>query len=320
MNLSVCRSGRGPSSATSVFFSLLITALVCTPAAGVIVRGGDGTGNTTAPTDFPYWDALGKISKPSDSPPTDSDPFTYGGTAVYLGNGYVLTAWHVKALDDPTSVTFGGTTYAIDANSWVHVEDDSGVAGDLATCRISGTFPNIASPVPHSAIASSTKPDDTAVYMMGYGRNRAVDRTYWEDDWTETTEPDDATYEGYKWAAGKSMRWGTNSTVDTVVITSSYGTTSCYRASFDDSGVDECTVAKGDSGGLVWVYSGGGWELIGMNLTYYSYTDQPSETAVFGNLPVFADLSVYRDQIVPEPLTAVLLAAGALTVLRRRRG
>jgi len=302
-----------------VTISVVIVAL-CSPASGVIIRGGDGTGNTTPPGDFPYWNALGKISKPTDSPPTDPTPFTYGGTAAYFGNGYVLTAWHIKVLDAPTSVTFGSSTYAIDAGSWTQLKNQDNTGADLALFRISGEFPNIPY-VPQSAIASSTQTNNTEVYMMGYGRNRKTGLTYWKSDWTETSIPSEASYSGYKWASsGKSMRWGTNVIAGSdYTLSTSYGTTSCYYVSFDDSGDDECTVATGDSGGPVFVYSDGQWELIGLNLSYLGYTGQPSATAVFDNEPLFADLSIYRNQIMPEPATLGLLALGGLALLARRR-
>ncbi len=70
----------------------------------------------------------------------------------------------------------------------------------------------------------------------------------------------------------------------------------------------------------------GNWELAGILISREIYAGQPSETAVYGNLSIAADLSRYRGQItsiVPEPSSLVMLAVGtgflAWWSWRRRR-
>ncbi len=57
--------------------------------------------------------------------------------------------------------------------------------------------------------------------------------------------------------------------------------------------------APGDSGGGVFIKSGGTWELAGTILYIGEHSGQPQyKIAAAGNLTYMADLSVYRDQII----------------------
>ncbi|MCZ6463130.1 MAG: hypothetical protein O7A09_02245, partial [Proteobacteria bacterium] len=58
-----------------------LLAAAAPPASAVLIDSGDGTGNTSAPPDDPGWDHVGR---------TDTNL-----TAVYAGNGWVITAAHV---------------------------------------------------------------------------------------------------------------------------------------------------------------------------------------------------------------------------------
>ena len=68
---------------------------------------------------------------------------------------------------------------------------------------------------------------------------------------------------------------------------------------FDDVGATdfESHATKGDSGGGVFHNSGGEWKLSGIMISSSMPDGQPINVAVFGNLTVSADLSVYRDHI-----------------------
>jgi len=70
--------------------------------------------------------------------------------------------------------------------------------------------------------------------------------------------------------------------------------------SFDplDATEHEAQVAVGDSGGAVFTKSRDGWELAGILFAANTYSEQPPETALFGNVSLAADLSHYRDQIL----------------------
>ena len=76
------------------------------PARAVIIDSGDGTGNTSAPADDPGWAHVGNRG---------------GLTAIYLGNGWVLTANHVGIGD----VTFDGILYPAVADSYIRLENEA---------------------------------------------------------------------------------------------------------------------------------------------------------------------------------------------------
>ena len=72
---------------------MLLLLLGANHSAAVIIVTGDGTGNTTAPSDDPGFDNVGSVN---------------GLSGVYLGNGWVLTAGHVGS----GPMVFGGVTYS----------------------------------------------------------------------------------------------------------------------------------------------------------------------------------------------------------------
>ena len=190
------------SAAAGICFGLAALMLLSASASAVTIKGGDGSGNTAppdSPAPFPYWDSLGKISDAADSPPGDEHPWDNGGTAVYLGNGYALTAYHIRVLDNPVSVTFGEATYDIAADSWRRLEDD-GVGVDLVIFRTTGSFPEIPA-IPHESIPSTWASTGQSVHMVGYGFNRQADQTTWyvkNNVWlTSPPEPPFVTRTGY---------------------------------------------------------------------------------------------------------------------------
>jgi hypothetical protein len=231
------------------------------PSRAVIIDLGDGTGNTSAPADDPGWAHVGTT--------------TAGGlTAIYLGNGWVLTANHVGIGD----VVFEGQTYAAVAGSYVQLENDSGPPPDLGVFRIDRK-PGL----PILPIRTSTPSVDTAVIMIGHGQNRGP-ATRWRG------------HDGYEWGAGRTTRWGTNAVEGSGTVLN----TAFFDTEFTDTGgsTDEAQGANGDSGGAVFIKNGSVWELAGVMFAIGEYPGQPAGLALYGNLTYAADLAPYRDQII----------------------
>lgn len=292
--------------------------LLPAPARGVIIDTATGAGNTTAPADDPGWANMGTVNN---------------GSAVYLGNRWMLTANHVGS----GSTTLSGTTYAVEPGSNV-ILSNNGAPGRTANTDLL-MYQLVTDPgLPALAIASSTPADTAAVTMIGAGRDRGAFTTWFVDvntnpfTWTvDNVNPNAA---GYFWDATRTMRWGTNSVTGSAAwidynpgfFVSAY----TFRTTFNDFLGDstEGQAAVGDSGGAVFSKNGASWELAGIMLAIDAYSGQPGGTAVFGNNTYAADLSYYRTQIVsvvPEPSAFVLAVAGvavacSAALRRRRRG
>jgi hypothetical protein len=234
------------------------------PAHAVIIDSGDGTGNTSPPADDPGWAHVG---------------IRGGTTAIYLGNGWVLTANHVGIGD----VVFQGVLYPAVPGSYIRLENVSGPPPDLGVYQID--------PGPELSILpirASTPPADAAVIMAGNGRDRGP-ATWWDPP--GPVDP----IGGYEWGAGRTMRWGTN----LVEGSSSVLDTESFHTEFTGSDTaHEAQAANGDSGGAVFIENGDVWELAGVMFAIGTYEDQPAETALYGNLTYAADLASYRSQII----------------------
>jgi hypothetical protein len=282
------------------------------PALAVVIDTGDGTGNTTAPPDDPGWANVGTIGTL---------------TGAYLGDGWVLTANHVGE----RAIVLQGITYQPLAGSRVRFEKPPGSNADLAVYRIQGR-----PPLPPLVLADTTPGLGDEVTMIGNGWNREAGLTYWDVDWLEVSQPF-AVFTGYKrFCCVSPTRWGRNIVTATdldIVIGGS--TTRSFEVIFDLSGgvTDEAQAVVGDSGGAVFVKRSGQWQLAGILFAMGIFENQPSHTAVFGQVSYAADVAFYRDEILavitPPPVPALpppaaftlagALALLALNTLRARR-
>lgn len=235
-------------------------------AEAVIIAAGDGKGNTEAPLDDFGFANVGGL----------------GLTAVYLGNGWMITAGHV-ALSD---VQLGGALYSVVPGSRTLLTNaDSERVPDLAVFRLQDPTP----PLPSLRIAKEHPVLGQPLVLVGRGYDRGL----------PTSRGD---VEGWKWGENRTMRWGTNrvSALGLRVTLSSTDLTHAFATEFDpeEQTEYESQAATGDSGGAVFLSRDGHWELAGVMFAASTFGEQVSSTALYGNVTYVADLSVYRDQIL----------------------
>jgi hypothetical protein len=275
----------------------LAFGLVSAPAPGVLIDSGDGTGNTTAPVPDPGFYNVGDRG---------------GLSAVYLGGRFAITAHHAG----PGNVALAGVTYTYVPGTAVQLDNGDGTYADLTMFQI---YP--APPLTALTIASSSPPVGAALILSGNGRNRGAATTF---DPNGPDPPDPVS--GYQWGPGQSLRWGTNTVADELLIDLVDDTrTMALETVFDAGGsAHEAQGVVGDSGGAAFAWNGSQWQLAGILFAVgAAYADQPPETSLYGNLTFSADLATYRSQILgvmalPEPVGG-LWPAGALAVLLARR-
>jgi autotransporter-associated beta strand protein len=269
---------------TSFFAAIAILVFLAAPLQAVIINGGDGTGNTTAPADSlgdPGWAYVGHGNYSS----------------VYLGNNWVLTCYHVGA----ANTTINGTTYNLVPNSTIRLhqnsQDPTPTAGiDLILYRIDGqlslpSLPLVSMSTPQK---KSTPAYGSIVTAIGYGFDRGS-----------------AIANGFNVNSSISTkRWGKNlistSSSGLLEVTdgagNSLGINHDFQTTFDSdpySSLDpnlaynEFQAAVGDSGGGVFYKDNNVWKLTGI----LEAVDNISAVH-YGDHTYSIDLSYYRDQIV----------------------
>jgi hypothetical protein len=301
----------------------------------VIVAVGDGSGNTTA--SFPADNGF-----PGTNPGWGSVGLVGNKTCVYLGNGWVITAYHTTSGALPSEVDFGGVAYT-QFTGGVHqlnLPGSPSQPSDLELFRLDPSQPLPASP---SFTISSSSPA-TNSWVAGIG-NGPVDRsalTYWNSSGGTLAGSAGSTYSGYTYDTNVlGLQWGEGQVAGpSSPVDDAYGVTSAFYTTFADVN-NSMQSGYGDSGGGVFSYKNGKWQLSGILIAEDSNASLPAAlqtpdptsggVAVFGNTYTYmADLSQYSGQITqitPEPSSLALLAGGGAAFLvcrllraRRRRG
>ncbi len=242
---------------------LIALMLQASPAGAVLIASGDGSGNTSPPADDPGFANVAIVN---------------GLSGVYIGNGWILSAYHVGV----GTVELDGSSYEVVPLSRTRLVGSDPNPPDLQLLRIVGD-PGL----PVTAIATTTPPIGSEVVLIGRGKGRGSPVTW-------------STHSGWNWDFPFTIRWGTNKVSDTGVVSLD---THGFTMDFDTLGSapstsHESQVAIGDSGGAVYWKSGGIWWLAGTLYLAYGYENQPSQTSLYGNMSGAADLSVYRDEIL----------------------
>lgn len=276
--------------------ALLCAALLAPPGNAVLLDSGDGTQNTTAPVNDPGFAHVGRRG---------------GLTAVYLGDGWVLTANHVGM----GTVTFDGETSEPLPGSAVRLANGDGTFADLLLFAV---HPPPALPL--LPIRTDPLSGGEGAILVGNGRDRGP-----ATSWDPNGPPPPGPVDGWQWASSRSLRWGTN-VIDGFPVDPIANTFSFYTTFDEGAPGDESQAADGDSGGAVFVHDGVEWQLAGILFAIGVFSEQPAQTSLHGNLSYAGDLSLYADQILdtvalPEPGTATGLVTGALVLAAlRRRG
>lgn len=290
------------------------------PAGAVLIQTASGTDNTTAPADDPGFANVGYSTNGL-------------GSAIYLGEGWVLTCNHVGG----GGIVLASGTYLQQAGTGFSLVTGTHVS-DLYMYRLQ----TVPVGLPTLSIALSMPAVGAGVTMIGGGRDRGAFTEWTVNEgttpWTWTVTGSNGDAEGYGTLGSRAIRWGTNEVSDNNFNVQSfwgfgpndYYLTRSLATTFDvQENSTEAQAVLRDSGGAVFTKVGGQWRLAGVMhaVTGYSGQPDPNFTAVFGNETLIADLSYYRPQIVavvPEPSAAALAAGGGAAGLawwasRRRR-
>jgi hypothetical protein len=257
-------------------------------------------------------------------------------SGVYLGYGWVLTAYHVVQNFSGGFLlgnsVFDGVTYAAEQGSGIRLQNPDTSFTDLALFRLE-TEPAGLQPLT-LATTTPTVADIQSGYdvvMAGFGPNRETTSTRWSvsgSTWAEV--PAGGNVRGYKSVAGQTVRWGTNrlelqSGAATQTINIGLGPVTVLQTSFDFFTSGEAQALVGDSGGgLFHKRADNVWELAGILDAIGTLPGQPSQTAVNGNVTLSVNIATYSGQIasiIPEPGSAVAILSGLvlLGLSRRRR-
>ncbi len=254
----------------------------------------------------------------------------FPASGVYLGDGWVITAFHNVTIDHSTfafgPVTFGGLPYAADPSTATRLHNPNNSLADLAIFRLTSEPPLLG-----ASLSGSTPNQNTAVRMMGNGVDRELNETGWDVNggvWTEVGTG--GAVLGYDLIGARSMRWGTNTVQPNALtpVDQGFGSVLTFQLDFDRV-AGEGMATTGDSGGGVFVKSANAWQLAGVMVAAGAFNGQPAASVSYGfngngNVTYVADIATYKNEIdtimasVPEPSSVALLLTSLVFLPRRR--
>ena len=281
------------------------------PAYAIVFWNLGNDANQTDPGTGVPWNSVAKVVNSGNS--------SLSGSAVYLGNGFLLTANHVTVNSNFSQVTFDNTDFFGIDPSFGNYGTQVAAGVDMKVIKLT------LNPAGVNAVTLLTTPDEliASATLVGWGKGRdpavplASTNVTWGDDSTAT------------------KRWGLNAPkfvgsdpydyVGTIAGASGPG--------FEPGGLGdaEASVALYDSGSGLFQEINDAWYLIGITTSTddggsTDFGIDSSESAQRGDRDFFARISSYDEQItalVPEPSTVSLLAlsaaAAAVFAFRRRR-
>ena len=255
---------------------LMPSLLLCFATQSFAIVDATSTTNTSDPGGGVPWANVGSVN---------------GGTGEYLGNGWVLTAYHVGAgeigLDSGTFQTDGRTIRLTNPAYPNPLDPTVTQFTDILLFHLI-LNPSLAS----LPIVTSTPSTSSTLEMVGFGHIRG------------SAEKAFGSYTGFDWSASRFKSYGTNKRLPTVGTQNDlgYGTLQVFAMNFSQSPqtTHEAQVATGDSGGAVFQNTGTtgnpNWQLAGMIDALASYV-YPQSASVYGDYSYIADLATYRSQI-----------------------
>lgn len=261
-------------------------AFLVSDVRGVILASGSGGTNTTDPgTGLPFCN-VGIVNNIASG--------IFLGR--YHGESWVLTASHVGL----GPFRLGGKTYQPVLGSDHRLLNPDQSLSDICVFQIDGD-PHLRS----LKFAHSTPVSGDQVFLIGCGRDRLPERSYWIDrggPWIPTDLDDYQTNRiGFKWADSQPglERWGIAFVRNRTL---GVNNTSAFTTDFLNR-LNNAALSAGDSGGGAFIHEGGHWLLAGMLEAAGDLPNQPAGTSILANdrgegtAGVIADLSEYQSQI-----------------------
>jgi hypothetical protein len=243
---------------------LVLLLLVAPATCALVVESDAGDASTRAPSPDPGWANIGRRDT--------------GYAAIYLGNGWVITANHVGA----GNVVLGDVTHHALPESAIRLGTGDGPAtADLVVFRIEPR-PDL----PELPIRPTPPTVGDRALLIGAGCNRG-EPTHWNG------------MSGFAWGPISTLRWGTNRVALVGMdVRAGDNSTPGFAVRFDPGETRfEAQAAIGDSGGPVFIPRDGRYELAGILIAVAGFPGQPPNTAMYGNFSTAADLSVFGPRL-----------------------
>lgn len=281
------------------------------PASAIIFWNLGNDANQTDPGTGVPWNSVAKIFDPTNN--------AISGSAVYLGNGFLLTANHVTVNSNFSQVSFDNTNFFSIDPSFGNYGTQVAAGVDMKVIKLtldpSGVNAVTLLTTPAELIAPAT--------VVGWGKGRdpsvplASTNVTWGDDSTATK----------RWGLNEPKFAGSSPYDFLGTIAGATG------PGFVPGGLGdaEASVALYDSGSGLFQEINNVWYLIGLTTSTEDggSTDFGLDSTTLagrGDADYYARISSYDEQIaalVPEPSTVSLLAlsgaTAAVLAIRRRR-